>query len=163
VPHALEPGRRYWVHVSWLMLSIGLCLVGFWAFLSYRHVEFTLPRFIAVLSSPALIYMYSSLVSPADPSLVESWREHFFRVRIALFGTGVLLMGQVLLNNYLFLGLSPLSIDALSTLALFLVFAIGLISANPQLHSILALAPPVLLVITVLVVSEPGSLAPPLK
>ncbi len=66
VPHALRPGRRYWVHVSWLSLAVAFCLISFWGFWSYREldVEWTIFRFVGAFASSVLIYVYSSLVVP---------------------------------------------------------------------------------------------------
>ena len=73
LPHAVRPKCHYWVHLSWLSLAIGLCVVSFWGFWSYREIEWTLPLFIGALVPTALIYMYTSLLAPPDPSTVESW------------------------------------------------------------------------------------------
>ena len=160
VPYAVQPGRRYWVHISWLAVSITHCLIGFWVFLSYRDVEFTLPRFIAVLAAPALIYVYSSLVAPSDPSAVGSWRDYFFAVRVPLFATHFLLMAVVLFNNHVFLGVPAYGITSSPVQALLVISAMGATSASPRLQTLLAFAPPALAVVTVLVLAQPGSLAP---
>ncbi len=160
VPHALRPGRRYWVHVSWVFFAVALCLTAFWAFLSYREVEWTLLRFIAVLASPALIYTYSSLVIPSDPSTIASWRDYFFDVRIPLFSTGAIFMVIANLSNYALLGVPLLSVQNWTGWSIAAVQAIGLASAKPQLHVILALGPPLLFPFTVLLLGQPGTLAP---
>jgi hypothetical protein len=160
VPHAVQPGRRYWVHVSWLVLSIAHCLIAFWVFLSYREVEFTLPRFIAILAGPGLIYVYSSLVAPSDPSAVGSWRDYFFSVRVPLFASHFLLMVVVLFSNNVFLGSPIIGVATLPVQVLIVVSVAGLMSANPRLHTLLALGPPTLAVITVSMLAQPGSLTP---
>jgi hypothetical protein len=160
IPEAIRPERRYWVHTMWLMLGLVFCLIGFWVFLSYRAIEWTLPRFMGVLVAPALIYIYSSLLAPTDPSSVVSWRDHFFRIRPYVFATGVLTMTQVLISNHLFLGVPLVGGAAWTSNVLLMVFAAGYISANPRLHAIIAFIPPILAVLTILSISAPDSLAP---
>jgi hypothetical protein len=159
VAHAVRPGRLYWVHLCWLSAAIAFCLIGFWTFWSYREFEWTFPLFIGVLAHPMLVYVFCSLVVPADPPRVESWRDYFFSVRIRLLGTGVLFMGSVLLQNQVLLGISPLQLAALGPWTLLAICAIGLTSATPRLHAVLAVGPPVLALITILVLSGPDSLA----
>ncbi len=159
MPHALRPRRLYWVHVSWLLLAIMLCLVSFWVFLSYREVEWTLPRFIAVIACSALIYTYSSIVVPSDSSAVESWSDYFFSVRIPLFATAALFMGGALLANHILLGVPLFHVVNSTAYAALAIFAIGLASARPQLHTLLALFPPLMFIITVLLVARPDPLA----
>ena len=128
--------------------------------LSYREVEFTLPRFIVILSAPALIYVYSSIVVPSDPSAVGSWRDYFYSVRVSLLATHFLLMVVVLFSNNVFLGTPVFGVASLPVQVLIVVSGVGLLSANPRLHTLLALGPPTLAVITVLMVAQPGSLTP---
>jgi len=155
VPHALRPGRLYWVHVSWLSAAIAFCLIGFWAFWPYRELEWTLPLFIGALTPTTLIYMFTSLVAPSEPSTVASWRDYFFSVRVPLLGTGVLYMGAVLSCNQAFLGVSAFQLASLGPWTLLAICAIGASSAKPRLHTFLAFWPPFLAVITVLVLARP--------
>ena len=156
VPHALRPGRLYWVHVSWLSLAVAMCLMSFWLFLSYREFEFTLPRFVVILAVPVLIYMYSSLVAPSNPSSIESWRDHFFEIRVPLFSVGLALSGFVIFNNYVFFGIPLFAPVLLPTEALLVVFAVGLSSGKPQLHAVLALSPPIITTLNALQLTQPG-------
>ena len=159
IPHALAPRRLYLVHLSWLSLGIMLCLVAFWAFLSYQEVEWTLPRFIAVIASSALLYTYCSIVVPSDSSTVECWSDYFFSVRIPLFATAALFMGVGLLTNHFLLGVPLFHVVNSSAYAALAIFAIGLSSAKHELHTVLALCPPLMFVVTVLLLARPNSLS----
>jgi hypothetical protein len=153
LPHAVRPSCQYWVHLSWLSLAIGLCIVSFWGFWLYREIEWTLPVFLGALVPTALIYMYSSLLAPPDPSAVESWRDHFYAVRIQLFATGFLLMCAILYSNWAILDLSPLEPGTIQPLVV--IFAMGLVSAKPKLQNALALAPPAMVVMTIIIAARP--------
>ena len=160
VPHALRPGRRYWVHVSWLAVALVFCLVSFWGFWSNRDsgIEWTLPRFVGALAPATMIYVYSSLVVPADSPNVPCWQEYFFETRIPLFATGILVMAAVGYSNVVLRGAPPFDLISLPSWALAAIFAFGLASSNPRLHAGLALAIPLVIVATVMLVAEPGSL-----
>lgn len=158
VPHAVLPGRLYWVHLSWLFCAIAFCLISFWGFWSYKDFEWTFPLFIGVLVPPMLVYIFSSLVVPSDPSTVASWKDYFFSVRVPLFGTGVLFMGLVLLSNQVLLGVSVFHVASLGPWTLLAIYATGLSSEKPRLHAALALGIPFLVVITILMLARPDSL-----
>ena len=142
VPYAVRPGRRYWVHVLYLSLALATCLVGFWAFWFYREVEWTFFRFSVALAVPVLLYVYVSLLVPPDPSAVTSWRDHFFGVRIPLFSSGILMFIAVAISTQTILGVPSLHPSQWPTYAAIALYAIGLTSAKPSLHTALAFALP---------------------
>jgi hypothetical protein len=105
------------------------------------------------------MYVFTSLVAPSEPSTVASWRDYFFSVRIPLLGTGVLYMGAVLISNQALLGVSAFQLAALGPWTLLAICVIGASSAKPRLHIVLAFGPPLLAVITILMLARPDSLA----
>jgi len=90
---AFDPARRHWVHLGMCLLVLETVAASFWAFWSYREVaEWTFPRFILALTLPGLIYFMAAALVPENPEQVRSWREHYFRARVALF-VGLALWG----------------------------------------------------------------------
>lgn len=156
VPHAVHSGRRYWVHVFWLLNALVNCLFTFWAFWSYREVEWTLIRFSATLAIPALLYVYNSLLVPPDPASVDSWRDHFFSVRIPLFSTGMILSADIGVTNFFVLGFPLLA--SWPVFAMVAIYAIGLASARSSVHAILPLGYACMVALSFLVLDPPGSL-----
>ncbi len=162
IAHAVHPARRYWVHVVWLAVILFASLGTFWAFWSYREVEWTLIRFALLLAVPALQYVFCSLLVPPDPSSVTSWRDYFFDVRIPLFATGVLMTATVVVGSTVVLGVSLTHPVRLAQLTMMALFAIGLASDKPSVHSVLAAALSCIMVVVFLsVLGQPGALAPP--
>ena len=51
LPPAAQPGRRYWVHLTFTCAQLAGTVATFWAFWSYRNATWTLPKFILVLAS----------------------------------------------------------------------------------------------------------------
>jgi hypothetical protein len=78
LPHALNPDRRYWIHLCLVLIQLTGTAVVFWAFWSYREVEWTFARFLLALASPSLIYFASCTLVPEDPASVESWRSYYY-------------------------------------------------------------------------------------
>jgi hypothetical protein len=139
VPHAVRPARRYWLHATWLVLALSTCLVAFWAFWSYRNVEWTIFRFMNSLAVPALLYCFIALLVPPDPSAVISWRDHFFDIRVRLFATGVALMVAVIASNQFTLRVPFLHPSQLGNYALLTIYFIAFASARPAVHGVLAI------------------------
>ena len=73
LPYAVQPSRRYWIHLNFVCLLLLAAVVQFWIFWSYRTVEWTLPTFLLVLLSPGLIYYNACTLIPENSSAVESW------------------------------------------------------------------------------------------
>ena len=142
VPHAVGSGGRHWVHVSWLAVALVMCLVAFWAFWPYRAVDWNAFRFMNALAIPALLYSFTSVLIPLDPSAVASWREHFYRVRSRLFATGTGFMVAVTISNQTALGVSPTHPSQLGNYALIMMFLTGLAVPKPFAQAVLALAFP---------------------
>ncbi len=100
LPHAVRIGRRYWVHTTWVCLTLGTTLLMFWNFWLYREIEWTLPRLALVLANPSILYVMASLLAPGDPSATESWREYFFSIRLRFFATAIAWDVSALTENF---------------------------------------------------------------
>lgn len=158
VPYAVRSAQRYWVHISWLSSALVLCLISFWAFWPYRDVEWNIYRFINALAIPGLLYAYTSLLVPPDPSTVTSWREHFFDVRVPFFSTGTVFVATVIVSNQSALDVSALHPSQLGNYMMLAIYVAGLLSAKPGVQVALALAFPALFVAYFLaLLTEPDS------
>ena len=144
VPHAVRSQRRYWVYISWLFMAIFSCFGTFVTFWSYREVEWTTFQIIGALAVPASLYVYNSVLVPPDPAAVTSWRDYFFDVRVPLFATGFVFMSTAIMSNLFVLLVSPLSAAQLFNYGFLAMYAIGLASAKPSVHVVLAIAFPCL-------------------
>ena len=94
LPHALDRERRYWVHLSLISVQIIATAGVFWAFWSFRDIDWTFPRFMLVLANPSLGYFIACTLVPESASSVESWRTYYYTIRKKYF-VGVLLWGAV--------------------------------------------------------------------
>ncbi|MCR9095903.1 MAG: hypothetical protein NXI30_16905 [bacterium] len=156
LPHALDPERRFWIHLAFVFCKLFATAVVFWAFWLYRDVEWTFPAFLLVLANPALLYFNVCALIPDDPSEVTSWRSHYFAVRrrffsgvclwvIAIGSAGTFVLGIPLLH--------PLRGIQAAVLA---AGVAGALSDEPKVHAGLAAGLLVLLtVISLAVFSQP--------
>ena len=73
LPHALARDRRYWVHGVWCFVMLSPHLGFWWSIWIYRGVEsWSFQAFVAVLLTPALMYMTVTAQYVGNPSSDES-------------------------------------------------------------------------------------------
>jgi hypothetical protein len=153
VPHAIQAGKRYWVHLAWLVSTLASVLLTFWIFWWNRGVEWNFITFALVLVPPCLLYVFVSLLVPEDSSAVTSWKEHFFKVRIRLFVTGVVWDITAFIGATLTSGVGDLPSSAFVVLpALFVTHSVGALSSKPEVHAVLVAVPPAVIAISALTV-----------
>ena len=141
-------------------MALASALVGFWAFWFYREVEWTFVQFIVALAPTALLYTYITLLVPTDPAAVESWRDYFFGVRIPLFLTGIVMMTAIAISNQSLGGIPPTHSSQWATYGMIAIYAIGLTTAKPGVHAVLALAFPCLIAVVYLLIQAQSPSAP---
>ena len=138
LPHALRPGRRYWVHSCLVALQLILTAQIFWLFWSFRNVNWTFPTFVLVLMSPSLIYMNACTLVPESPSSVDSWRVYFDSVRrryfvgVGCWGLALATISTVALKMPLFHPARGVQVAVLA------VSVVGAISASQRVQGVIA-------------------------
>ncbi len=139
LPAAFRRERRDPLHTTWVIIVLLLHVQYWWGFWSYSTgVEWNYPRFILVLASPLLLYTLAITLVPREPEHVESWREHFARVRRQFF---YLFAGWVVvlsLANLLVLGLPIVNGQMLSNGAFIFLLLGGAAFRQRWLHWVLA-------------------------
>ncbi len=143
IPHAIQGGKRYWVHLTWLLATLGTVLLTFWTFWWARDVLWNLVSFVMVLVPPGILYVFVSLLVPENPETVASWEDHFYAVRLRLFLTGVAW------DLAVYLGAAMRSVEPPPMAvwgSLIAVHLAGAISRNPRIHALLAGIIPIMLV-----------------
>ncbi len=158
---AFAPERRYWPHAMWIVFALLSSALVWWNFWSFREVSWNFFAFLLVLMVPAVIYLQAAALVPENPSLVRSWREHFFTARKRLFvalGSLFLLIAGI---SWLLLDL-PLLHPARGVQASALGLALsGAVSTNKRLHEVLPFIFLALLLVAAALFLRPGSIASP--
>ena len=155
---AIEASRRSWLHLSWLGFVVSNSLFTFWAMWGYIEVEWTLIRFMGLLTVPIFVYIFSSIIIPQNISDIESWRLYFFEHRISIFVTGALWFTAIVFSNQLIQGSSPLHWLQITLYITIGVFILGIATANERMHAVLALWPPLFFVLLSVQMYQPGQL-----
>jgi hypothetical protein len=141
--------------------QMGVTLAVFWAFWSFRSVAWSFPAFALALAGPGLVYAAACALVPEDPSAVLSWRVYYYSVRRKFF-TCVVGWAVVAGLGTTFLLDMPWSHPARATQMFALVFGmVGIAFERERVHSSLAAIYLVVLIVgTITVLAQPGSLAP---
>jgi hypothetical protein len=74
------------VHLGFVGIQLVATLGAFWAFWSFRDLEWNVGRFALALTGPSLIYLCTCTLIPENPESVASWRDHYYGVRRRYFG-----------------------------------------------------------------------------
>jgi len=135
LPHAAEPGRRYWVHLCFVSWQLMVTVLIFWLFWSFRSVTWNFLTFVLVLASPGLIYFNACTLIPESPSSVESWRKYFYSVRRRYFvGVGCWVLATVVISTTAF-RLPLLHPNRGLQAALILICVAGALSASHRVQA----------------------------
>ena len=83
--YAAQPGRRYWVHLVFVLGHLFLTIIVFWNLWNLRDVTWNLPRFVLALAYPGLVYFTACALIPEQASAVDSWRSYYYSARRRFF------------------------------------------------------------------------------
>jgi hypothetical protein len=107
LPSALDRGRRYWVHVAWILTLFLVVILQWWLLWNAKQVAWTPIRFLWVLSFPGVHFLQAVVLVGDNPSSVASYRDHFFHLRIPFFSLS-LVTGVFTAANHWVLSDAPL-------------------------------------------------------
>ncbi len=139
LPSALDPARRYWVHLT-LVLSLLLgTIASFWTFWSLKDIEWEFTNFLLGLAIPGILYYIIATLVPEDPSEVASWRRHYYDVRVRFY-SGLGLWGLATVAN----SIVNLGLPWVHPARFFQVFVLGIavtgvLTPNPKVHGALVI------------------------
>lgn len=135
LPHAVDPDRRYPIHLCFVFIHLVGTAAVFWAFWSYRDVSWTFPRFLLALAGPSLIYFGACTLIPEAPATIASWRTHYYTVHKKYF-LCVCLWAAVVAVTVTILVQMPLAHPARAAQAgAFAAAIIGALSDSQRVHA----------------------------
>ncbi len=139
LPEILDRPRRYWVHTTWAVATIGNVVLSWWSIFQYREVTWTLFRFLLfVAPAPCMLFVAAAL-APDEPSEVGSWREHYFRVYRKLIGATLLFWLIVMATNAILLEGTNTIGWAIAAGGFLLLLTPPLLTTRPQVHGFVAI------------------------
>jgi len=159
LPYAIRPEARYWVHLTFVLIHLLGTALSFWNFWAFRLADWTLPRFLLALASPAVVYFIACSLVPENPSAVTSWRNHYYSARRSFF-LGLSVWALVLAGaTTLVIGLPWFHPARAGQAVLLLIGALGIFFTSPRVHAALAVGVVVAIaVIASTVYLQPASL-----
>ncbi len=139
IPHAFARDRRYWPHAVWLLNVLALHIQTWWIFWDFhQNEEWTYPEFLLALAVPGLLYALARAVTTATPEQVDSWRAHFWQIRVRMFVLAICAVASVALLGWASLDIPlvhPLRIVQGTITACLIA---GALWANPTFQAVLA-------------------------
>lgn len=141
-PALLAPNRRYWVSGLWALVLLLAAISTWWTIWDLREVEWNPLRFMWALSMPALIYLRVGILLSDSPGDVKSWRARFYQSRLQFFGVAILVVCNFAALPWI-MGIPSWYASSprlLALIALLVISVLGLVSSNPGLHGVLAVA-----------------------
>jgi hypothetical protein len=139
LPSVFAPGRRYWIHATWVVSFLFLHALAWWSLWSYNRVEsWTLLTFLLVLLQPGLLYLNTSVLVGEALGSNECWRDRFYGSRRWFFSVRVCYVTVIAFASWQVLGvelLHPARAFGTSHIALSVV---GIATANERAQAALA-------------------------
>ena len=90
-----------------------------------------------ILAAPFVLYSLASALVPGDHDAVESWRDHFYRVRTRFFVLYACFWVVVGLANLFVLGQPFLNVLRLFQMTFIVLYGTGAVSKRPSFHAFL--------------------------
>jgi hypothetical protein len=138
IPYALAKDRRYWVHTTWVFANLGMSLLVFWNFWSFRDVDWTLGSLSLQLAIPTSVFVFASIVAPDEPAKILSWAEYFYSIRVKLFTCALVTSVLIFLTSTFLLEMPMTHPARLAQAAMFAMSLAGALSDRPRVHVALA-------------------------
>lgn len=139
LPAAIEPTRRYWVHLTMVVSLLLAITVSFWTFWSLNQVDWRFHNFLIALAIPGFMYFMVATLIPEDPAEIQSWSAYYYRVRVKFFigmtGWGI----ATVLSSTINLELSFVHPIRIFQAIVLIVGVTGAVSTNRAVHGVLVL------------------------
>ena len=159
LPHVVASTQRYYVHVSHVFLVLFATVALFWAFWSFRDLQWNLFRFISLLAGPGVLYFLACTLIPDEPSSVDSWRSYFYSVRRQYF-VGLCLWSVLqVMNTTILLKMPLLHPFRVVQVLIVAMGVVGAMTDSPGIQRIIAISSWLVAAITSFLLLVPGSLA----
>jgi hypothetical protein len=138
---SIEPGRRYWVHATWVILKLMEAPSFWWGMWGYRDAStWNIVSFTLALALPLILYLQVTGLVGRQPELVSDWRRHFNEQRKWFFGTNICL-GVVVFGLQATLSVVPADLPSailnIGVLIAVIFSVVGIASENPKVHAVI--------------------------
>lgn len=126
VSPAVDPSRRYWVHVTWIVYGLLNATANWWTYWSYNDVSWNYSLFLLSLMPLAVAYVVAALLVPEGAREIVSWRTHFYRIRKRFYSLQIAYLGLVIVCTVALLGHPVLHVRRVLRVSMIAVLSAGI-------------------------------------
>lgn len=120
---ALQSPVRYWTHFLWIIQKLFNHILWWWGLWSISEFEnWHLGWFFYTIAGPIVLYLQATALVTTSPKDIESWEDHFFKIRIWFFAGNVAICAILILGRIL----TPVPVLPSVTIGLIVLAAIGI-------------------------------------
>ncbi len=160
LPHAMAKNRRYWIHLTAIVILLVMVMGVFWAFWSYREVVWNFPKFILLMTMPSTLYFMCASIIPENPEAIESWQDYYYSVRVQYYAGVCLFALAIIVSTTVVLNMPWSHPGRVTHVFFFIVGFLGVSTANERIHaSIVSFTIFMMIFLVTTLYLQPGSLS----
>ncbi len=139
LPAATNKDRRYIVHLIFIVIQLISIITSFWGVWAHSNLEdWKLYKFIFLLVDGALYYFIATVLVPENPNEIDSWKDHYYKIKHKLFYTFLIFLIYVQLNGYVLNGVFDFGPEQFFHVIFLIPIYFGLKSKNHKVHVAIA-------------------------
>jgi hypothetical protein len=136
---ATNKGRRYIVHLLFIVIQLISIIMSFWGVWAHRELEdWKLYKFIILLMDGALYYFIATVLIPENPNEIDSWRDYYYKNKHKLFYAILAFLVYIQINGYVLNGVFDFGPEQFFHVIFLVPIYFGLKSKNHKVHLAIA-------------------------
>ena len=101
LPYVFKRDRFYWIHGVIFATAVLVGISNWWGFWSMKSVEqWNFLKFSRIILFFGIVFLLCDMVAPHYAEKIESWKEHFLKLRFHFYLTNVILAQIFALVQY---------------------------------------------------------------
>ncbi len=155
--YAINKENRYSVHLILIITTILFIVLSFWTTWGLKQIDWTLPKFLLKLIDPILWFFISTVLVPANPKDIRSWKTYYYKNKTKYFGALLILLVYLLVHDTVFINQSITHPAKIAILMGLIPVFFGLRSSNHKVHLAIGLFLLLeMLIMSFTIAAEPG-------
>ncbi len=136
---AFDRRRRYWIHYLWVVNRIMVVYAALlMAFAVRDRTDLSAHDILIIITPTAILFLQINVLISSQPADIESWRDHFWRIKKWFFGANMLYILGVAFVTSSAPGATLTIFERYAAVTLGLALSlVGYISSNERVHGLL--------------------------
>ena len=140
LPYVFKRDRFYWIHGVIFATAVLVGISNWWGFWSMKSVEqWDFLKFTCIILFFGIVFLLCDMVAPHYAEKIESWKEHFLKIRFQFYLTNVILAQIFALVQYYVLNSGFGEVVLFVYLCWTLTSLVGTIFSNYRIQSAVAI------------------------